>query len=106
MTLCISLTGFPTAPSRLKNLSAMSLSENPSENPPFRVREYRPSDFPQLCAIDRLCFSEAIAYTPEEIALGLAQPGAFAIVAEAQDAEQQDQVIAFVLAQEKRRRLG
>jgi ribosomal protein S18 acetylase RimI-like enzyme len=82
-----------------------------SKNPPFRVREYRPSDFPQLCAIDRLCFSEAIAYTPEEIALGLAQPGAFALVAEAQDAEEQvaeaqKQVIAFVLAQEKRRGLG
>ena len=77
-----------------------------SKNPSFRVREYRPSDFPQLCAIDRLCFSEAIAYTPEEIALGLAQSGAFAIVAEGQGAEAQEQVIAFVLAQGKRRRLG
>jgi ribosomal-protein-alanine N-acetyltransferase len=67
----------------------------------FEIREYRPSDFPQLCAIDRLCFPDAIAYTPEEIALGLAQPGAFALVAEAQE-----QVIAFVLAQAKRRRLG
>ena len=72
----------------------------------YRVREYRPSDFPQLCAIDRLCFSEAIAYTPEEIALGLAQRGAFAIVAESQDVGEQKQVIAFVLAQERRRRVG
>ena len=77
-----------------------------SKNPPFWVREYRPSDFPQLCAIDRLCFSEAIAYTPEEIALGLAQPGAFALVVEGQGAEEQGQVIAFVLAQAKRRGLG
>ena len=71
------------------------------EEPIFRLREYRATDFPQLCAIDRLCFSEAIAYTPEEIALGLTQPGAFALVAEVQD-----QVIAFVLAYRKKRRLG
>lgn len=71
------------------------------EAPFFQVREYRPADFPCLCALDRLCFPEAIAYTPEEIALGLAQKGAFALVAEVRN-----QVVAFVLAYQTRRFRG
>lgn len=77
--------------------SAMTLDDAS----PFRVREYTPSDFPHLCTIDRLCFPEGIAYTPEEIALGLAQPGAFALVAVLREG-----VIGFVLADQKRRSLG
>ena len=65
--------------------------------PRFQVREYRPGDFLQLCAIDRACFAEGIAYTPDEIALGLSQPGAFVLVAEAQG-----QVAGFVLAYQRR----
>jgi len=72
-----------------------------SEESIFQVREYRTADFPHLCAIDRLCFPEAIAYTPEEIALGLAQPGAFALVAEVRN-----EVIGFVLACRSKRSLG
>ena len=71
------------------------------EEPPYSLRAYKPSDFLFLCEIDRLCFSEAISYTPEEIAFGLAQPGAFAIVAEAAE-----KPIAFVLAYRTRRKLG
>ncbi|MBI4464204.1 MAG: GNAT family N-acetyltransferase, partial [Acidobacteria bacterium] len=64
------------------------------------MREYQPRDFPQLCAIDRACFAEGIAYTPEEIALALAQTGAFALVVEAQG-----QVVGFLLAY-SRKQLG
>ena len=63
----------------------------------FELRDYRKQDFLHLCQIDRLCYSEAIAYTPEEMALGLVQPGAFALVAEVNS-----QVIAFVLAYQKK----
>ena len=70
---------------------------NSNEAPSFQVREYDPRDFPQLCAIDRACFAEGIAYTPDEVALGLAQPGAFVLVAEAQG-----QVAGFVLAYQRR----
>jgi [ribosomal protein S18]-alanine N-acetyltransferase len=72
----------------------------PSEEP-FRIRDYRAADFGRLCEIDRLCFSEAIAYTPQEVSLGLAQPGAFALVA-----ERGDQILGFVLACLSRRQLG
>ena len=68
---------------------------------PFVIREYRSSDFPALCALDRLCFPEAIAYTPQEIALGLAQRGAFAFVAEAGG-----RVRAFLLACQKKTSVG
>ena len=67
----------------------------------FRTREYRPGDFPTLCLLDQMCFPEGIAYTPEEIALGLAQPGAFVLVAEVEN-----QVVAFLLAYQKKRPVG
>jgi len=67
----------------------------------FRTREYRPGDFPSLCLLDQMCFPEGIAYTPEEIALGLAQPGAFVLVAEVEN-----QVVAFLLAYQKKRPVG
>ena len=72
-----------------------------SEEAVFHIREYRPPDFPSLCALDRLCFPEGIAYTPEEIALGLSQRGAFAWVAEIQE-----RVVAFVLAYQKKPLIG
>lgn len=65
------------------------------------LREYRARDFARLCELDRMCFPEGIAYTPEEIALGLAQPGALALLAEAEN-----RVVAFVLATQHRRALG
>src|SRR3989338_7148422 len=75
----------------------MSLNEKPFP----RIREYRSEDFPSLYALDRLCFPESIAYTPEEIALGLAQRGAFAWVAEIEE-----RVVAFVLAYQKKPLIG
>ncbi len=74
----------------------MTLNEEP-----VRIREYRASDFARICEIDRLCFSDAIAYSPEEVALGLGQPGAFCFVA-----EQEESVVGFVLACVARRQLG
>jgi ribosomal-protein-alanine N-acetyltransferase len=72
-----------------------------NDQPRFRIREYRHSDFGALCAIDRQCFSESIAYSPEEMALGLAQPGAFALVA-----EEDGRVSGFALFCHERRNLG
>lgn len=51
--------------------------------------------------MDRLCFPEAVAYTPEDIALALIQRGAFAFVAEAEE-----RAVAFVLAYQKKPLLG
>src|SRR3990172_5704143 len=92
--------GFSTRPLPFMSPSAMPSATTRSEASDFSVREYSPGAFPHLCAIDRLCFPEGIAYTPEEIALGLAQPGAFALVAVLRE-----EVIGFVLAYQKKRLL-
>ena len=72
-----------------------------NDQPRFCIREYQRSDFNVICAIDRQCFSERIAYSPEEMALGLAQRGAFALVAEADG-----RVGGFALFCHERRNLG
>ena len=51
--------------------------------------------------MDRLCFPEEIAYTPEDIALALLQRGAFAFVAKADE-----RAVAFVLAYQKKPLIG
>lgn len=71
-----------------------------THSPSLRYREYRPSDFDRLCQLDRICFPPGVAYSPEEIAAALAEPAAFAFVAESEE-----QVMAFVLVG-TRRRLG
>lgn len=48
-----------------------------------------------------MCFPEGIAYAPEEITLALAQRGAFACVAQVDE-----QVVAFVLAYQKKLLIG
>ena len=71
----------------------------------FTIREYRPEDFSSICALDRLCFPEPIAYTPEDIALALIQRGAFAFVAEVPE-RTEERVVAFVLAYQKKQLIG
>lgn len=71
----------------------------------FYIREYRPEDFSALCPLDRLCFPEAIAYTPEDIALALVQRGAFAFVAEVPE-RTEERVVAFVLGYQKKPLIG
>jgi len=72
-----------------------------NEEPFIHVRDYRPSDFGSLYALDQLCFPEGIAYTAEEIELGLSQRGAFSFVAEVEE-----RVVAFVLAYQKKPLIG
>jgi ribosomal-protein-alanine N-acetyltransferase len=63
----------------------------------FDIRDYRPADFEAICEIDRQCFPHAIAYTPEEMAFGLAQRGAVCYVA-----EHSGRIAGFVLAYHRR----
>jgi ribosomal-protein-alanine N-acetyltransferase len=51
-----------------------------------------------------MCFPEGIAYAPEEIALALAQRGAFVCVAEVLEVEKR--VVAFILAYQKKPLIG
>jgi ribosomal protein S18 acetylase RimI-like enzyme len=49
----------------------------------FRVREYRADDFDALCAIDKVCYEPAIAYSRREMCAYLNAPGADCVIAEA-----------------------
>lgn len=64
------------------------------------LREYRPSDFKKLCEADRLCFDPRLAYSPQEMAAMLEQPGALTIVAESL----RGRIAAFVIAHKRRAR--
>ena len=51
----------------------------------FHLRDYRPGDLETLWRIDQQCFEAGIAYCREEMRWYLAQPGAFALIAEPVD---------------------
>ena len=79
----------------------MSLADLPAEWNGVRFRNFEQRDFSRLCELDRLCFSEQIAYSPEEIAAALLDPRSFAVVAEdaaANPAAEESLIIGFALA--------
>lgn len=80
----------------------------PTDYKVVRFRNYEPRDFPRLCELDQMCFSEQIAYSPEEIAAALFDPRNFAIVAV--DGEHRaaagSPVIGFALASQDRASRG
>jgi ribosomal-protein-alanine N-acetyltransferase len=59
----------------------------------MEVREYRPEDFEVICEIDRVCFPPGIAYSTEDIAMTLLEPGVIVIVG-----EQEGRLAGFLLA--------
>jgi ribosomal-protein-alanine acetyltransferase len=78
----------------------MTTQPSPSQiRPP--LRPFAPADFPAICELDALCFPEGIAYPPEEIAYFLSQRGAICLVA-----EQAGRVVAWILGQARRTRVG
>ena len=64
---------------------------------PVKIRDYRPEDFPALCEIDRRCFPLGIAYSAEDIAMSLLEPGVFVVVG-----EDDGQAAGFILARNER----
>jgi ribosomal-protein-alanine N-acetyltransferase len=48
----------------------------------FALREYRPGDLQRLCALDRQCFAEKIAYPLDTMRETVERKGAFTLVAE------------------------
>lgn len=69
-------------------------------------RPFQLPDFERLCELDRICFAEGIAYSPEEIARWLAQRGTFCYVAESSPQGSEAAVVAWVLATRGRKGLG
>jgi [ribosomal protein S18]-alanine N-acetyltransferase len=70
-------------------------------SPELLIRDYTSADFEAICEVDRQCFSEAIAYTPEDMQLALLQRGAFAIIAESNAT-----IAGFILAYQRKRQVG
>jgi len=67
-----------------------------------RIRDYQADDFDTLCDIDRRCFPPGIAYSPDDIAMSMLEPGTFIIIGE-HDAGVAGFVIAgFILARRER----
>jgi ribosomal-protein-alanine N-acetyltransferase len=70
-------------------------------SPELLIRDYTSADFESICEVDRECFSEAIAYTPEDMQMALLQRGAFAIIA-----EKDGNIVGFILAYQRKRQVG
>ncbi len=66
------------------------------------LRDYRPSDFPELLAIDQVCFADGISYTEKELSGYIRMRGAFTLVADA-DA---DRLPGYLIAHADRRGIG
>ena len=57
-------------------------SARPAASKPFRIREYRAEDFDALCAIDKLCYEPALAYSRREMRAYLNALGADCVLTE------------------------
>jgi ribosomal protein S18 acetylase RimI-like enzyme len=68
----------------------------------FLLREYEARDLEGLCALDRQCFPEKIAYPLATMRATIEREGAFTLVAE----EQSGRVAAFVVAGRGSPRIG
>jgi len=77
---------FLTGPARAQNLNRYNASV-------ITLRRYEPRDFQRLLEIDRSCFVEGIAYSPEEMRYFLGIPTAISLVG-----LQDDEIMGFVIA--------
>lgn len=74
----------------------------------FTVRDYRSEDFDTLWLIDQSCFAPGISYTRYELRTYMLRPGAFTLVAQAEDPRSGAGpfILGFVVAESSRRRTG
>ncbi|MSO20614.1 MAG: N-acetyltransferase [Acidobacteria bacterium] len=87
-----------------------------SESAACRFRNFQSQDFKRICELDKICFAEGIAYTPEEIAYFLSAPGAFCCVGQLMSDHSADStsvadastpnIVAWILASSDRRGTG
>ncbi|NLT66220.1 MAG: GNAT family N-acetyltransferase [Acidobacteria bacterium] len=63
------------------------------QEPPLRIRGYRPDDFEELLVMDRACFPPHIAFSRWELAFNLNHPESIARVA-----DDSRRIVGFVLA--------
>jgi ribosomal-protein-alanine N-acetyltransferase len=65
---------------------------------PFRIRQFKKTDFDTLWRIDQICFDPKLAYSRPELAFYMGRPGSFTLVAEAESGIQ-----GFVVAETRRK---
>lgn len=72
----------------------------------FLLRGYSPKDLNQLCAIDRQCFPEKVAYAPELMRKTIEEKDTFTIVAEDETGETAGFIAGFIVAGRTSPRIG
>ena len=73
----------------------------------IRLRDYRQDDFTAVWNIDQKCFASGIAYTQAELKSYIQLPGAFTLVAETRNADDEaSRIQGFLVAHANRRGLG
>jgi len=74
---------------------------------PYRLRDYRASDFRRLWQIDQQCFPPGIAYSQRELTYYMKMPGAFTVVAAGeQPGKGREDIVGFIVGQKLARALG
>src|ERR1700686_1283376 len=74
----------------------------------FRIRQFEQADFETLWRIDQSCFDPQLAYSRPELAFYIRRPGAFTLVAEADDADSKTagngtKILGFIVAESRRK---
>jgi ribosomal protein S18 acetylase RimI-like enzyme len=74
----------------------------------FRVRQFEQADFETLWRIDQSCFDPQLAYSRPELAFYIRRPGAFTLLAEADDADSKTadsgaKILGFIVAESRRK---
>src|ERR1700692_3586152 len=74
----------------------------------FRIRQFEQADFETLWRIDQSCFDPQLAYSRPELAFYIRRPGAFTLLAEADDADNKTagngaKILGFIVAENRRK---
>jgi ribosomal protein S18 acetylase RimI-like enzyme len=74
----------------------------------FRIRQFEQADFETLWRIDQSCFDPQLAYSRPELAFYIRRPGAFTLLAEADDADSKTagngtKILGFIVAESRRK---
>ena len=95
--MCCTTACYPrSAPQILAGLSGVNFCQSF-----MRIRDFQPSDLPNLCKIDQACFPSGISYPLEVLAAFIAHRSAKTWVA-----EDKDSIVGFVVASREPERVG
>src|SRR2546423_14773157 len=73
---------------------------------PFIIRNYRPEDFEKVWEIDQVCFPPGVSYSRFELGIYVSRRNAFTLIAQADDPDDDQKILGFLVAEAGRRREG